>query len=70
MMFGYAHSCSSHMTLRRATAQVTIRNDEPRLAVDGSYVDAHDGKIVAGGSITGLFTAHGQDLLHCIWDDT
>jgi len=25
---------------------VTIHNDQPRLAVDGSYVDAHDGKIV------------------------
>jgi hypothetical protein len=30
-----------------AAKTVTIHNDRPRLDVDGNYLDAHDGKIVA-----------------------
>eukprot|EP00038_Savillea_parva_P010595 m.191387 g.191387 ORF g.191387 m.191387 type:complete len:380 (-) comp18323_c0_seq1:39-1178(-) len=36
---------------------VTIHNDQPRRAVDGSYVDAHDGKIVA---VNGTYFLYGE----------
>lgn len=40
---------------------VTIRNDAPRLDVDGNYLDAHDGCLVAHG---GTYFLYGESYLN------
>ena len=45
----------SLLARRGAGKLVTIRNDSPRLDVDGNYIDAHDGCIVARGGTYFLY---------------
>ena len=40
---------------RQGTQTVTIHNDRARLAVDGTYVDAHDGMILHHGGVYYLY---------------
>jgi hypothetical protein len=42
-----ALTCNPVLPVRAAPRNVTLYNDRPRLDVDGQYVDAHDGMILA-----------------------